>query len=144
MKARFLVWALLAIAAVGLAANRQELRWGGSGFDPELKKAGQEYSSKFIARRGVQKGKVEVLADSEKSANKVVAIMIVELSTGKRVQSKYCFKVMHHLTAPWACHFEEIELKRLHGDGKIEVYGDSQKLILGDVIHIDQLNELQN
>lgn len=124
--------------AFALFASESELRWGGRGYDPELKK--ENYSSRFIVRPHFKDaGLIDMAVDSKETVKETGQIDLVS-GDGIVVSSSQCFKAMHHISAPWACSFKKEDLPELAGQGKIRVKDKSGRIILEDKIDFEALN----
>lgn len=128
------------------AGPPNEIHWGGPGYDPELKRHPNypDLSSKFTARHSMyKKGMVEILVDSRETVTRVMRMKLLTVNDQKAIESRYCFKAMRHLSAPWACYFDESEVRKLTGRGRIEVFVDLPKPVLQGLVNFEELNSLR-
>lgn len=131
-------------------AEVEQYRWGGPGYDPNLKVKGKISSrySAYLLRRsnadGLNEPMVSINVDSEETVEHVGQIDLVS-SSGVVVSSKKCGRIYHHMEAPWGCYFALSDLETHTGNGKILTFSGSELhagpgvMLLEDPVDFDEL-----
>lgn len=128
----------LSCASLCFADVTPEVKWGGPGYDPALKKSG---SALFrIMASTFKAGAAEIWVDSAKTVEEVGSIEL--LSPQDSVSSENCWKAMKHINAPWACEFPLKRLAGLTGRGSIVVKDRSGKLLLSEDVDFDLFSQV--
>ncbi len=128
---------LVAVVVTSALAEVNEVRWGGPGYDPA--QASQDGSSRFVARPQQQDpSMVEILVDAEITV-KGTSIMELAPKRGAVLRSDLCWKVMRHLTSPWACSFPREDLLKQDGAGHLRVKDKKGRVLLQDKIDFNSV-----
>jgi hypothetical protein len=145
MRPGFLAVLLITVFTLEMAAFALPVvvRWGGPGYDPNIKKTSA--SSLFSAHPDLYvpdgKAHFQIWVDSKKTVNGVWR-MVIRQEGEKDISSTYCNRAQRHLTAPYACRFRKSDLLSRKGAGEITVFDkDGRELLTApvDIIRIKQV-----
>ena len=131
-------------------AESQDFQWGGKGYDPALKD--RDMSARFTIRPHydysridpetktgvVDESRLELRVDAEETVNELGSIIL--LSEGHELHPEQCWKAMRHITAPWACTFQQGDIRALRGKGTIRILDRSGHALIEAPADYDAMN----